>query len=375
MSPVFLALKEIARSKVRFGLLAFAVALLVFLLLFLQTLQSGLLTSFVGAIRNQSAPILVFPVDGRRNLQGSVIVPELELTVRAVDGVGAIGPIEQSTFTVDTREGESDAALIAYADPALGAPETIVEGRLAEGVAEAVASEADAELGFDIGDVVTVQPGGYEITVVGLARDAQYSVSPTLFVDASTYEEATIARNPDAGASLPNVLAVVPADGVSDDELIERINAASEDLDALTRDDAADNAPGVSQVRISFLIITVLLGVIVPFVTGLFFLILTLQKSRPLTLLRAIGAPSGRLVSSLMIQVGIILAAGMGLAVLAYAGFTSGGRLGGVSIRFDPVLVAWVVVGLTVLGFASAFVSAKRVLAIDPIEATTGAGR
>jgi putative ABC transport system permease protein len=372
---VFLALKEIARAKIRFGLLAFAVALLVFLLLFLQTLQNGLLTSFVGAIRNQSAPILVFPVDGRRNLQGSVILPELEATVAAVDGIGAIGPIEQSTFTVSTSEGTNDAALIGYSDVALGAPDTVVEGRLAETTGEAVASEADAELGFDVGDTVTVQPGGYEISVVGLARDAQYSVSPTLFVQLDTYLEATLAGNPDAGEPLPNVLAVTPADGVSEQELIERINAASDDLDALTRNQAADQAPGVSQVRISFVIITALLAVIVPFVTGLFFLILTLQKARPLTLLRAIGAPSGRLVQSLLIQVAIILAVGIALAVLAYAALTSGGRLGGVSIRFDPGLVLVAGGALAVLGLASALVSARRVLAIDPVEATNGAGR
>jgi putative ABC transport system permease protein len=344
---VFLALREIARSKVRFGLLAFAVALLVFLLLFLQTLQNGLLTSFVGAIRNQSAPILVFPVDGRRNLQGSAILPDLEAQIRAVDGVGQIGPIEQSTFTVMTSEGESDAALIAYSDEGLGSPETVIEGRLPDGPGEAVASEPDAELGFDIGDVVTVQPGGYEITVVGLARDAQYSVSPTMFVVRDTFVEAVTARNPDAGEPLPNVIAVAPAAGVSERELISRINAASDDLDALTKDQAADQAPGVSQVRLSFVIITVLLGVIVPFVTGLFFLILTLQKARPLTLLRAIGAPSGKLVASLMIQVAMILGVGIALAIGLYV----------------------------LLTFLSALVSANRVLSIDPVEATTGAGR
>ena len=46
--------------------------------------------------------------------------------------------------------------------------------------------------------------------------------------------------------------------------------------------------------------------------TGLFFLIVTFQKSGALTLLRAIGAPAGRLVSSLLFQVVLIL--GLGLA-------------------------------------------------------------
>ena len=69
------------------------------------------------------------------------------------------------------------------------------------------------------------------------------------------------------------------------------INAQSDDLDALTRDQAADEAPGVAQVRQSFQVIFLLYALVVPFVTGLFFLIITVQKAGALTLLRAIGAP------------------------------------------------------------------------------------
>ena len=59
---MFLALNEMRRARTRFGLLIGAVALLVFLILFQQTLQNGLITSFVGALRNQSAPALVYSV-------------------------------------------------------------------------------------------------------------------------------------------------------------------------------------------------------------------------------------------------------------------------------------------------------------------------
>ena len=35
----------------------------------------GLITGFIGAIREQSAPVLVYSVDGQRVIQGSVITP------------------------------------------------------------------------------------------------------------------------------------------------------------------------------------------------------------------------------------------------------------------------------------------------------------
>ena len=52
---IFLALHEIRRGLIRSGLLAMAISLSLFLVLFQQALQDGLLTSFVGALRNQSA--------------------------------------------------------------------------------------------------------------------------------------------------------------------------------------------------------------------------------------------------------------------------------------------------------------------------------
>ena len=368
---MFLALKEMSRAKVRFGLLIVAIAMLVFLILFQQSLQNGLLTSFVGAIRNQSAPVLVYSVDGQRIIQGSIITPDLDGLVQDADGAGDVGRIGQGTFTVTASGGQFDASVIGYDAESLGAPRQLSEGEYPSGPGEAVGNASDAGDGFGVGDVVTVEPGGLEIEVVGLAEDVQLSASPTLFVTYDTYVEAVSSANPDAGEPLPNVLAVAPADGVSADQLVANINAQSDQLDALTRGDAADETPGVAQVRQSFRIIFLLYGLVIPCVTGLFFLIVTFQKSAALTLLRAIGAPAGRLVSSLVLQALIILVAGFAIGVGLYFP-VSQQRLGGIPLSFETnAVILWAVV-LLVLGVGSSLLSARHVLKIDPIEATTG---
>ena len=79
--------------------------------------------------------------------------------------------------------------------------------------------------------------------MVGLAPDAQLSVTPTLFVGYDTYLAAVAARNPGGGDPLPNALAVVPAEGTTPAEVVTAINAGSDDLDALTREQAADRSP------------------------------------------------------------------------------------------------------------------------------------
>ena len=370
---MFLALKEMRRAWVRFGLLIAAIALLVFLILFQQALQNGLVTAFVGAIRNQSAPVLVYSVDGQRVLQGSAITPELEQLVRATPGIADVGHIGQGTFTVRADGAPADAAVVGYEREGLGSPRDLTAGRLPEQPGEAVASAADAADGFDIGDTVIVEPGGYELTVVGLAPDAQLSVGPTLFVGYDTYLAAVAARNPGGGAPLPNALAVVPADGTTPAELVAAINAGSADIDALTRAEAADRSPGVAQVRQSFQIIFLLYGLVVPLVTGLFFLIVTIQKAGALTLLRAIGAPAGRLVSALLVQVLVIVGLGLVLGTALYYPLTTF-DVTSLSLQFDvQVVLVWSAL-LLGLGLASSLLAARRVLSIDPVLATTGAG-
>jgi putative ABC transport system permease protein len=375
---VFLALKEMSRASTRFGLLICAIGLLVFLILFQQSLQNGLLTSFVGAIRNQSAPVLVYTVDGQRVIQGSVMTPDLEQQVRALPEVGAAGRIGQGTFsvTVDTDSTGpelADATVVGFDDSTLGAPTTLVDGRLPAGVGEAVGSDADAPAGFGLGDVVRVEPGGLELTIVGLARDIQLNAGPTLFVGYDTYLDTVRSSNPDAGTPLPNVLALAPAPGTTPSDLVTAVNAVSDDLDALTRDDAADLTPGVAQVRQSFQVIFLLYGLVIPCITGLFFLIITFQKSRSLTLLRAIGAPAHRLVTALLVQAVIIVGLGFGLGVALYTPLSQR-RLGGIPLRFETTAVVTWAILLVVLGLGSSLLSARRVLAIDPIEATTGGG-
>jgi putative ABC transport system permease protein len=365
---MFLALREIRRSPVRFGLLAAAIGLLLFLVLFQQALQNGLVTSFVGAIRNQSAPVIVYSVEGQRTLEGSVIPPPLEESILSVDGVADHGRIGQGTFTVTVGDGEPDDAAIIGTTGSLGRPEDLSAGRAPEAPFEAIGSARD----FAVGDTVTLAAARADVrplTVVGLADDVQLSVSPTLFTGFETYAAAVEAVNPDAAAVFPSALALVPDDGLSPTELAARINARVQDADAVTRSVAADTAPGVAQVNQSFAVIFALYSVVVPLVTGLFFLIVTLQKAPSLVLLRAIGARAGTLARSLVGQAFVVSAAGLGIGVVLFS-LLAGRRVGGLTIRFEPVTVGLWVALFLLLALIGTIASLRRVLSIDPLRAT-----
>lgn len=371
---MFLALREMRRSLGRFALLGLAVALLVFLILFQQALRDGLITAFIGAVRNQRAEVLVFNVEGQRTLQASSLTDSEVEAIAKLPDVDRAARVSVATYTVRVGDAPlSDATLIGSDEPTLVRPLALSAGRWATGALEVVGSDAD----FAVGDTVEIIPGQgadpVHLTVSGVAPDVQLAVVPALFGDAETALAARQAAIPSSRALPTNAVAVEPRDGVSPERVADAVNRNVDDTDALTREAAADETPGVTEVRQSFRILFLLYALVVPLLTGLFFLILTLQKATSLTLLRAMGARSSTLARALLIQVAAVLAVGIGLGVAAFTPLSQQ-RLGGLSLRFDAAAVGLWAALLTVLGVASAVVSLRRVLATDPIEATHGGG-
>jgi putative ABC transport system permease protein len=375
---VLLAAREVLRSKLRFALLSGAVGLLVFLILFQQVLLGGLLTDFIGAIENQDSPILVFDGQARSNVEGSFLLPDQVAAIGEVEGVAEFAPIGQATYTVDAGDEINDAVLFGYTLGGLGAPRTLTEGRLPSGPDEAVASSADAADGFGIGDVVRILGAGGtpgpEITVVGLGQNLRWSVAPTLFVSYGTYERAQQSVNPAAEVVLPSLVAVRPADGVDTGELTDRLDAEVPGIEALTKAEAVDGNPGVQGVNQSFRIILALAFLVVTLVIGFFFLILTVQKTAALTLLRAIGAPTSYLVKNLLVQILLVLGGGAIIGIALTVAVVYGSPPGGVSVSLDPGTVVATLLALVVLSLIGGIASIRRVARVDPISATTTVG-
>jgi putative ABC transport system permease protein len=372
------ALREIRRARARFALLSGAVGLLVFLILFQQAILSGLVTSFIGAVRNQSAPILVFNDQARADVQASFLLPDRQQAVAAIDGVGAVAPLGVGTFSA-LADGEiTDIALFGYELGGLGEPTTLSAGRLPQGPTEAVASADDAPDGFDLGDQVRVLGRDRDpvLTIVGLGSDLRFGVQPTLFVSWETYREAARAVRPDAGEALAAVLAVEPVAGVATDDLAGRITAEVAGVTALTRAQAEAENPGVGAVNQSFTIILALALLVVTLVVGFFFLILTVQKSRTLVLLRAVGASGGYLVRNLLAQIALVMLGGVTVGVALVVVVRQLTPTGGVPVVLEPSTVVPTVALLSALALLGGVAAIGRVLRLDPHQATvTGGGR
>jgi putative ABC transport system permease protein len=359
----------------RFSLLAGAVGLLVFLILFQSTLLSTLLSFFSGALETQSAAVVVYSEDARKNPEGSVLPATTVDDVAAVPGVARAEPLGVDTVTARAGGDELDVALFGFVLDGPGAPTRLVEGRLPRADGEGVASDIDAGRGFAVGDTVSVlgPDGTYPITIVGRSSRLRFSVEPAVFVSYPSYEAAAEVKNPDAVSITPSMVVVDPDPGVDPATLATRITREVDGVEALDRASAVDSLPGVSAVQTSFRIVLALAFVVVTLVVGIFFVILTVQKSASLTLLRAIGARNGDLVRALLTQVLIVMLGGItvGALLLGVATFASSDTF---PIEFDFGMVVTRGALVLVLAALASLAAIRRVLRIDPIAAVVSTG-
>ena len=227
----------------------------------------------------------------------------------------------------------------------------------------------DADAGFGIGDVVSIVPGDVPVEIVGLAGDAQFSVQPTLYTTYATYEQLVVAGNPEAPSVLPTLVAVQPEPGIDPEALAASIDEAVEGVDASDVPTAIENLPGVGSITQSFAVILLLAFIVVVLVTWVFFLILTVQKTSSLTLLRAVGASTWFLLANIALQVAIVAVAGIALAAGLLWLATRGGS-GGLEVAADPSLILRTGAAILVLALVSSVASMRRVAHLDPAAAT-----
>lgn len=360
--------REIWRSKLKFGLLAVAVGLLFFLLLFVNTVSTTLLDRFVGAVAYNSSDLLVFQSDAQATVQASRLTTDDVARVEEVDGVMAAAPISVMSIEATIAGDTANVSLWGVEVDGPGSPTEVVGALPGPGQA-VVDTTAVSDAGLDIGS--TFEISGVDIEVVGVADRATYSVLPTIYVPFETFEEVLASEYPGAPITPVNMV------GVSVDGDAGRVAAAIADLDhleALTPAQAADATPGASSITQSFTLITGITFAIVVVVVAFFFLILTVQKLKVFALLEAVGARGRSLAGYVFSQIGFLVVIGVAVGVGMLAAAIPATREI-FSISIDPVLVGTLGAAVLAGSLASGAFSVRRIFKQDAAQVATGGKR
>lgn len=324
--------------------------------------------------------------DARQDLDISVID-----TVLGVDGVERAAPYVSSIgFGASNRIVGPDGEVLGssqgpptllenWIDDDVLNPYTLQDGRAPTTDDELAINVAAADDGgIEIGDTVTAltQFGESTYTVVGtfLFGDAE-SAAGAVSVDFTLAEAQRI-----AGLEGKAQAILAAGDGTqSDEDLAAAVDAALPDgAEAITGQEAADQQAASVQEGFSFFrqlltifgAIALLVGT---FIISNTFSILVAQRTRELALLRAIGATRRQVLTSVLLEAGVIgivaavfgLAGGVALAVAVTAGLSASGAdlpTSGLVISSTTVIVAFVIgLGVTMIASLLPAVQATRV--------------
>ncbi|WP_454973532.1 ABC transporter permease [Corynebacterium propinquum] len=372
---MFLALRDIVSARGRFSLISFVVGLITVLLVMLTGLTGGLAKHNTSALEALAPERYVFTSGKPSFQQSQVTTSDVQEWQDLVDADSQVVPLGTAQTRLEAGSALGVAVLGLPAGTTVPAPVVSTALHETQEPQETVLGEDGivisrdivAEAGVQPGD--TVEIGGVEQSVSAVVADEHYSHQPVVWASTQVWQQIARAHDDVVGTVLAVNTQDRQAGALSDDEWSDAENQTGHSV--ATVEDSFSGLAAYQSEQASLQLIQVLLYAISALVTVAFLSVWTIQRSRDLSVLRALGASPGYVwkdalgQAAVVVGIGVVLGAGVGLAAGVWAGS---------SVPFDLQWTTVVVpaVGIWVLGMCGALVATRRVKKIDPASALEG---
>jgi putative ABC transport system permease protein len=359
-----MGLTEIRRRKFQFALITLLVTLIAYLILMINGLGIGLNEQAGSALRRLDADALAYASSSDLSVIRSELGAETVVQLSRMEGVTASAPLGYVGVNVrDQDEETTSAALLGYqpgsiAEPAVVAGETLgLEGRRGL-LADSTFLKAS---GLSIGDRVVVPSRlrEFEFTIVGEVDEGYFFFQPVIYLLLDSWREVKYGAN-DGEAPLASIVLL------QGDDLPGRTSDAYE---VVSKETAFANIEGVRGQQMTVDALRVFGFVIGALVIGIFFYVLTMQKTAQVGLLKALGASNRYVFSQLLLQVLTVTALGAIIAVpLSYATERALNELPEtVPLAFTGFTFVLTSVLVVTTGIVGALFSVRQLARVDPI--------
>ncbi len=380
---MFLAIRDIRFAKGRFALMGAVVALISLLLVLLSGLTAGLgnqSTSAVAQLGEQAgAPVsqMVFGApednDPKVSFTESQVTTDQATTWAAQPGVESVVPlgISQSRF-----QGAGDSKGIANV-AVFGVGESAVRGSAVRGtstgagIAPSEISDTTVVIGESVAKELNLATGnavsiaGTELTVGEIVPDQWYSHSSVVWTTLPTWKKVAHLSDPNQVAT---VLAVTAEKGATVN--FDAANTAAH-TSSTTRSGSFAGLGGYKSENGSLMMMQAFLYGISALVIVAFLTVWTVQRTRDIAVLKAMGASGSYLLRDALTQAALVLLAGAGIGGLV-------GIVGGIfasqaaPFLLTPATTLLPVVGIVALGLAGAALAVRKVTRVDAMIALGG---
>ncbi|MBS9335453.1 ABC transporter permease [Fructobacillus sp. M1-13] len=351
---MFLALKEMKKEKLRYGLVIGVVLLVAYLIFMLSALAQGLSGQNTAAVNSWQSQSIMMSKDANGNLAQSMLTAK-DLPVQSkqnktdrvglAQGILKVGDARQAATFVGLQKGATIRQTIQ-----------LTEGRLNRGDHEIVLSDALRRAGFKLNQEVKMGMFTDHYRVVGFAKAAFYNMSPVVYGDLSDWAAIKGVNSEFVGSGLISQ---------------ENQHAEKSNEQILNKNELFNKMPGYSAQNMTFAFMIGFLVVISIVIVAIFLYILTMQKIENLAVLRAQGIPTSYLLKNTLAQTMLIMliAVGLGTFLAALTGMVVPMA---VPMQFDPKLMSVSAILLVLTGLFGAIIPMRIIAKIDPISVIGG---
>lgn len=363
---MFLALRDLRFATGRFALMGAVVALISLLLVMLSGLTAGLGGQNTGALdrlASQGVQRLAFGSPSGQDpeasfAQSGVTSAELEAW-RQADGVASADPLGVAQGRASTEEGIAPVALIGVAPDGADVPSGLAEGEVVIG------QEIAEQLHVGVGDTVALS--GARVRVGAIEPTEYHSHTPVMWLSLTDWQEASHAGQDVVGTAL--AVRLQAGQGSAESATDAADQAAGTVSTTVT--DAYSALPAYSSENGSLMTMQGFLYAIAALVTIAFLSIWTVQRTREIAVLKALGGSTGWVLRDALVQAGIVLSVGVLVGAAAAAGL---GALASQAVPFTVDLATVLVpaAGMIALGMLGATLAVVRTVRIDPLLALGG---
>lgn len=378
-TDVFLAIRDIRFAKGRFALMGGVVALITLLLVMLSGLTAGLADQSTSAIDKlgadngsgvgpRAADSIIFGAPGTNAPKASFT--ESEVTAAQVEswkdraGVEAAEALGISQARLQAVAGDAGAGTGTTNVAVFGVAQ---DGRLAPSAVTAstvvIGKTVAKALALATGDKASV--GGTELTVSAVVEDQWYSHTSVIWTALPTWAAVAHLTDPE---QLGTVAVVTYKDGATVDEAAA--NAAAHTVSA-SRTGSFQALGSYKSENGSLTLMQAFLYGISALVIVAFLTVWTVQRTRDIAVLKAMGASGSYVLRDAITQAAIVLVAGAGIGggIGIFAGFSAAKAA---PFLISPATTLLPILGIIALGLAGAALAVRRVTRVDALIALGG---
>jgi len=313
---MFIALRDLSYAKGRFLLMGLVVALVAFLTALLSGLASGLIKNNISGLIELDVTHLAFEYNNKPSYRNSMIDREMWESWRDAEGVIQAEPLGHIMFNARMMNDDPlDDVVLWGIEPGSFLEPEVLEGeglgRVENGV---IISELLVERGLKLGDHFILDRVLTELEVVGIVGEYNIGHVPIIYTPMRKWQEATYGPpgGPPPGEKLPDILydyASIIALQLAPD--IDPQTIAETDIEqgtlTIDKQSAYEASSGYKEEIMTVRLIQVFLIVISAIVIGAFFTVWTIQRTREIGLVKALGGSNVYLLRDAMGQVLILM--------------------------------------------------------------------